>query len=559
MDQSNNFNNGYPAPDYNQQWQPQQFDNYQQQVPQVDTPVQTQPVEQPVPREEPTAEFDDKPAVQEDDAEDDIDAAVEANQQRIRSGERKVTGWDKVGLYFPLSSPEKTGEHLVAEQKTVTDDDPRLSDMSSDLMVLAEAIRAFTNSAELVTEALTKIAPETEVAKYLKERVDSFGINNAKVASRYLEQEGDTVLEGKDARKIFTILTGGMRRVTLWNSGITVTIRNLTLDQINKFLHELNHTDFQYGRQYGGLYYLFADLEISKYIVEKLFPTVICGSSFLEWRDTDKLLKVIKWQDFHVIVWALASMMYPNGANIRLICSEENCRHIEDETVDLAKMRLNNIKLINEKMVAHFASLRVKGQEFQNYQSIQQYQKDTGFERTVTFTYGSGDSEREVELTLRQASISDYLDVGTQYNAELARQTDLYDADKVSQYIAFTQYRCFSSWIKSFKITTDLKGKKKSFILNNFDENGDRIDNEDNRLAVQMILDEFQQYVPDFETKLKDYILSTKVSHIAFYYPECTKCHHKTENSYGGFIPYDPVQAFFILGFSKLMRATSRK
>lgn len=556
MDQ-NNYNNGYPQQSYpDNQWQPQQFNGYQQ-VPQVEEPVAV-PVAEEV-KEEPVAEFDDKkPTVQEEE-DFDADAAIENSRQKTRSGDQEITGWDKVSINIPLSSVEKTAEHFAEEQSTLKEDDPRLSNMGSDLMVLSEAIRSFTRSAELVTEALAKIAPADEVRNYLKERVDSFGINNAKVASRYLEAEGDTVLAGKDARKIFTILTGGMRRVTLWNSGITVTIRNLTLEQISKFLHELNHTDYQYGREYGGLYYLFADLEISKYIVEKLFPLVICGSSYKEWRDTDKLLKVIKWQDFHVILWALASMMYPNGANIKYVCSESECHHIEEQTVDLAKMRLNNTKLINDKMINHFASLRVKGQELQSYDTIAQYQKDTDLEKVISFTYGDEGAKRSVDVTMRQASVKDFVEVGTWYNAAMSRQIDLTDSDKVAQYIAVSQFRCFIPWIKSIKVTTNINGKDKSFILNNFDENDDRITDEDNQQAVQMVLDEFQQYVPNFAELVKDYILSTKISHIVFYYPECTACHHPVENSYGGFIAYDPVQAFFILGFSKLMRATSAR
>lgn len=560
MDQ-NGYNNGYPQQNYqdNQQWHPQQFNVYQQQAPQVEEqPVAPAPAVEEV-KEEQVAEFDDKKTVVQEDDDVDIDAVIDSSREKVRSGERETTGWNKVGIYLPLSSAEKTVNHFAEEQKTIKEDDPRLADVSSDLMVLSDALRSFTRSAELVTEALSKIAPANEVGKYLKERIDSFGINNAKVASRYLEDDGDTVLSGKDARKIFTILTGGMRRVTLWNSGITVTIRNLTLEQISKFLHELNHTDYQYGREYGGLYYLFADLEISKYIIEKLFPLVICGSSYKEWRDTDKLLKVIKWQDFHVILWALASMMYPNGANVKYVCSEPDCHHIEEQTVDLAKMRLNNVKLINDKMINHFASLRVKGQELQSYDTIAQYQRDTDLEKVISFTYGDEGAKRDVEVTLRQASVADMVDVGTVYNAEMSRQVDFTDPDKVSQYIAVSQFRCFTPWIRSIKVTTNINGKSKSFILNNFDDNNDRIEDEDNQQAVQMVLDEFQQYVPDFANQVKDYILSTKISHIVFYYPECTACHHPVENAYGGFVAYDPVQAFFILGFSKLMRATSAR
>lgn len=569
----NNFNGGFGEFNSRPTWQPKQFNVSgtqdaapQQELPQAQTSEgQVSPAFEHAPAPEvnkpevdETAEFDE-PAEKSNEVDEFLDD-VDSVRQQVRKGERQITGWDKVGIDIALSTPEKTAEHWQKLQREVkSEDDPALTDLGSALMTLTETVKTFTKSAELCVEAFKKIAPESELRNKLVEQVDNFGINKAKVAKKYSNETGDVVLSGAEAKKIFTIITGGMRRVTLWNSGITVTVRNLTLEQISRFLHELNHTSYQYGREYGGLYYAFADLEISRYIVERLFPLVICGSSFLEWRDTDKLLKVIKWQDFHVIVWTLASMMYPDGASIKYVCSEPNCEHIVEETVDLTKMRLNNVTMINDKMIAHFENLRVKGKEFHTYEDILQYQKDTNTERTIEFSYGSDDSLRKFEVTLRQASVSDYLSLGQSFNAEMSRVCNFDDEDKVMQYIAMTHYRCFTPWIKSIKSTVVINGKSTSFVVNNYNENGDRTTDVNEQETIQMCLDEFRQHSPDFADKVHDFIIGTKISHIAFYFPECPKCHHKVENGYGGFIPYDPVHAFFTLGFSKLMTGASAK
>ena len=568
----NNFNNGFGNFNAPSTWQPQQFpvngapsvspqpplhtpepEQPPVQVPQIQKPAEVKPE---VPEVDDTTEFDNQEETIPDT--DEFFDNVDESRRQIREGSREITGWDKVGIDIPLSTPEKTAAHWQKLQRNVkSDDDPALTDLGSDLMILTETVKTFTKSAELFVEAFKKIAPESELKNKLVEQVDSFGINKAKVAKKYSREEGDVVLSGAEAKKIFTIITGGMRRVTLWNSGITVTVRNLTLEQISRFLHELNHTSYQYGREYGGLYYAFADLEISKYIVERLFPLVICGSSYLEWRDTDKLLKVIKWQDFHVIVWTLASMMYPDGASIKYVCSE--CEHIVEETADLTKMRLNNTTLINDKMLTHFENLRVKGHEYHTAEDIVQYQKDTGLSRTVEFSYGDAENERKFEVVLRQASIADYLALGESYNAEMSRMCNFDDEDKVMQYIAMTHYRCFTPWIKSIKSTVIINGKPTSFVINNYDENDVRTTDVNEQETVQMCLDEFRQHAPEFADQMQDFIIGTKISHIAFYFPECPKCRHKVENGYGGFIPYDPVHAFFTLGFSKLMAGTSDK
>ena len=81
----------------------------------------------------------------------------------------------------------------------------------------------------------------------------------------------------------------------------------------------------------------------------------------------------------------------------------------------------------------------------------------------------------------------------------------------------------------------------------------------DAKSAAAGLLDEFQQNVDNFGDLIKDYILSTKITHIAFYYPECPDCHTVPATSYGGFIPYDPMNAFFSLGLTKLVRVASKQ
>ncbi len=71
------------------------------------------------------------------------------------------------------------------------------------------------------------------------------------------------------------------------------------------------------------------------------------------------------------------------------------------------------------------------------------------------------------------------------------------------------------------------------------------------------LLDDFQQYVPDFADKMKEYILDTKIQHICFYFPECPKCHTEPKTSYQGYIPYDPMHAFFTLALMKLLQGAS--
>ena len=71
---------------------------------------------------------------------------------------------------------------------------------------------------------------------------------------------------------------------------------------------------------------------------------------------------------------------------------------------------------------------------------------------------------------------------------------------------------------------------------------------------MDAILDEINVMYPKFADMMKDYITSTQISKIAFYYPECTKCHAVPELSNEGYLAYDPMYTFFILALRKRFR-----
>lgn len=482
------------------------------------------------------------------------DFEPEDTTAKVETKTKTMTGWDRVGLNIPLCSFEKTEAHARKVFDSLTDEDPRLLDMGSEFNSLSEAVRAFTGAASLLTEALEKVASKDKIKDTLQERVQSLGINKAKVSSKYKGTDSNLV-SGDEAKRVFTILTGGMRRITLWNSGITLSVKNISLDILNKFLNEMNHRDYQYGREYGGYYYLYADLEITRYVIERLLPLIVCGSNYVDWKDTEKLFKAISVQDYQVIMWTLASMMYPDGSPLKFICSNPDCGHIHEERVDLSKMRLNNVSLINDEMIQHFNTTTKR---YVTDEDLRNYRKISHLEKMIEFEYGDDEySLRKYRLVLRQPSLSDHVELGSRYNNELVKQVKATDIDAVRQYISCNQFRCYAPWIKSVELTKILDGKPVVFTIENYDDNNNQI--EENADTIQLILDEFQQNVYDFGDKIKDYILSTKISHIAFYYPECTECHTPIETGYGGFIPYDSVQAFFTLGLTKLIRATSKQ
>ena len=488
--------------------------------------------------------FEDSTKPQSDTSEFDITELTEEYKDDLNKGKVEVHGWESLGLSVPISSVEKLVKHGETMGKELGDKaTEELSNVGSDINAIMEASRSLTAAAKLLKEALEKV---TNLDKFAENK-SGHGLSKANIGKDYRDVEEKTVA-GDEALRIFTTLTGGVRKVTLWNSGFSIHIKNFSLDVLSSFLKEMNVRDYEYGKDYGGFYYQFADLSITTHIIERLLPLAITGSNYIDYKDTDKLCKAISFQDYPVILWALAAMMYPDGTLVKYICSEETCRHVEETRIDLEKLRLNNEDLINEDMrnfMADTAAKKVTDADLEKYRQL------ANLERDVEFEYGDVEEfKKKWKVTFKQCSLAEFMEVGEKFHKDLKARASITSREEVAQFIAYNQFQQYTPWIKSLTLTANVKGKIKTFTVEN---------NEASAETISAMLDEFMLNVPEFGNYVKNYILSTKISHIAFYYPKCTKCGHVPDNSYGGFIPYDPMQNFFTLGLTRLLRATSKQ
>jgi hypothetical protein len=207
--------------------------------------------------------------------------------------------------------------------------------------------------------------------------------------------------------------------------------------------------------------------------------------------------------------------------------------------------------MITDEMINHFKPNKEK-KGWVDDEDLAKYRELLNLNKPITFSYGDTDNQKRWKINLKQATLADFMQVGKEFNNDLSRQTKVTSREEVVQYISYNQYRCYKPWIESIELTRTIDGVDKTFVVEN-------TDSKENDKVINMLLDEFQQNVDNFGDLIKDYILSTKITHIAFYYPECPDCHTVPDTSYGGFIPYDPMNAFFSLGLTKLVRVASKQ
>ena len=522
-------------------------------------PVQEQKIETPVeqPKEEPknVPEELDNPeidvfggstagGVQPKDV--TVDSVLDAisETQTADDAQDRMTNTDKIGLSIPLSGVEDIDRFRSDEiLKHREDIQSIMNDATSNLQVASDALLNLTANRDLGEESLKRLGDHPE--EKLRDSISGLGDSQV-VLNNYKGKKFS--LDGASGYARLTALTGGMRRIFLWNSGFYVTLKNQTLMNLNNFYREVARQDYEYGREAGGYYYLYSHLDIAEFVVKTLLSNAICGSNYVFWQDQDKLLRAISLADFQVLLWGMATLMHPSGARTNFVCAEPECGHIQTEFVDLTKLHLLNTDLITDDMINYFKqNNKVDDAQLADYQNrlLKHLKKD------IEFEYGAGTSLKKWIVHCKQCSLYDWLEVGRDFNGELIKSVNIKRNAAVQEYLGYNIYRTFKPWIESVDLHLNIGGEESIGTIENTGTT-------DNNKSFTMILDEWQQHARDIDLKFRDYILDTSISRLAYYMPECPKCHKAPKTGSHGYVPYDPLRSFFILAFMRLLQATSQ-
>ena len=476
----------------------------------------------------------------------DIDAVLAEYKESVKnSDESRLRNVDKMTLSIPLTDADSIVEMSTdvitrAIAKGTSAFAAEMEDLTSDHAHVQQASNYYSAGNEVLKRCLEKI---TDLDSF-KNEIPGIREGTATVGRKHRDPNNPhKVFSGDEAYRIFATLTSGVRRVYLWNSGITLTLRNVKLRELDSYLEMVSDEKYEYGKLYGAWYYLFAGLSIDRHIIEQILPTAIISSNYKDWQDTDKLLSQISLQDYQVILWTLACLMYPTGTNVSYVCGNKNCQHVHTEHVDLGKLKYQRNELINDKMIEHFSKSIVDDKDLELYRTY------LNFDKSIEFDLNNSVADKvHFKINLKQSSLLDYLNVGKAYNAELNRQADVTNRDSVVRYITYNQNRCYRSWIKSIESTASVDGVTylEAVVENDSTGNNDK--------TIDNILDELQQHQNNFNKEIQDYIQSTKITHIAFHFEKCPNCGAEPTTSYHGYIPYDMTQAFFTLGRMKLLK-----
>lgn len=477
----------------------------------------------------PDATLDDDDAPDARNADDDFDSTLDTISN--------------ISICVPLGTAEemdKVSLETIAHSKSPN---PMRDDYEA--LRVGNARGAITPATDTYNDALklaAKKSPTGNLKEILVDRVDGIGDDPGHAPT---PADKEVNVRGYGGYIAMMTMTGGLRRVTLWNSGIQLRLRNPSIDQLITFQRSLDEMNDMYGANLGLPYYQFADALINGFIIDDFLPRVVTNSNTEFKNDWDMLKRYISYQDYQTILIGLLSMMYPNGIKTNFVCGNPSCRHQETLNFDLSKLHLLNRELIPQEAVQHFHR---KGKA--TAAQLDEYRKNLDLDRTITFSYPAEGATRKWKLQLQQCSLAQWTTAGRDYLHTLETM-DFRKEQDVRLFLSTTDIRMLKPWIATAETYMVRNGETYNYVIHN-----DGTD-EYAGMALDEVMQEWTICYPQIRQDIINYILGTRISHSAFYYPKCTQCGAPSNVATQGYVSYDALYGFFTLSQLKVMQTVS--
>lgn len=330
--------------------------------------------------------------------------------------------------------------------------------------------------------------------------------------------ENGAIIAEKDSFPMMMALIGGLRKVHLYNSGFWVVVRPPLTSELHTYYTRCNQESLAYGRIFGQLSYLPADIEISRAGFE-LFKSCIVNSNLDNWNVDDVLERNISSDDENTCLWALASLMYPEGAEIEYVCSNDKCHHIDRVTVDLAKIRYFDFsKLGAEALKFCHSTERRSDSDISNYKE------------NILKSHQSYEISNEWSVMVGSPSMQDMLTSKSNFVDDMTITLNLDDFENIDSFVKARYFKILSAWVSQVQYTNPSDGKKTYF-----------------NYALDKVVDALQLRYNNLPEIVINHMKKSKISYFCYSYNACPSCGSIPPSEIEGLIPCDVQQSFFTL------------
>lgn len=507
---------------------------------------------------EATLEFapDDAPTINESKPACTIDDILNSISESVNK-EINPSSADDLKMVIPLSTDDEITAKLLGDGMKMGLDvfSEKIKNPESYQYLLKVAMEYFSGQVFLMKNLLgkaEKIAEEksTNINDIFQRNVDGVGITTAKGIPSTVTKNKN--ISGKDALVAVASLMQGVKRIPLWNSGFYITIKTPGIKSLISYFNTVNTEGYDFGRETGAYYFMYADYKIKKAVLEQLLPVCLVGSNYRNWQNTTKLMKALSIHDYDVILNAFASMIYREGVNIKVVCAEDDCDYSEEILADLSKMRWVDTSKLTPEAISFMKSTETIG-----YSELQKYHEALGFNTIYKFkTKNKATGEYTYWcFDIVVANCNDHILHGEALHHDMLIDNSIPTDVDVKSFFSINHYRSYLPWIANVKCITEegytsesKKVEDKDII---FAISGTDLSNKETLLQI---LDMVQMEDTDFPEFIEDFILKTKITNISYYMDKCPKCNKVPSNSIKGFVPYDMQMHFFTMSLMRIWK-----
>lgn len=338
--------------------------------------------------------------------------------------------------------------------------------------------------------------------------------------------------------------------VPLWHSGFWVTIKTPDESSLLEFYRQVSEDKSVFSRTTYGLVFsnttTYIDKALANFCVSNIYQT----SLILD--EDEDILDYIKIQDLHVLFWALACSVWPNGFNYQRACikNPKECSYILSEKLDLKKLQWTDTRALTPRQIKH---MEARGSESMTKESIELYVSDflNNSDKKVSLN-------ESVSVVFKACTVNDHLITGQKWLSDIEerfagallkdekeRATYLFNQAKASSMRQYTHF------VKHF--------------ITHYDDNDESItDSEEDIEATLNILSESDDYRNKFMGEQAKYIDQITMSLVAIPTYKCPNCNaeqtidREGRKSFSALIPIEANQVFFTLLVQKLGRVEMR-
>lgn len=351
--------------------------------------------------------------------------------------------------------------------------------------------------------------------------IDGTTYKDKKTAQSQLNKlENGAIIDSKDSFALAMALIGGVRKVHFYNSGFWVTVRPPLIRELHTYYTRCGQNAVEYGRIFGQLSYLPADIEIARAGLD-LFKGCIMGSNLENCKLDDTFERNLSIADEDTYLWALASLMFPEGTEIEYVCSNENCHHVDRVNIDLAKLRFFD-----------YSRLGVDALKFCHSSNRRSEADIIDYKNNILRTSEIYPIDDEWSVKLSEPTLYDTLKAKSDFVDEMSETLQLSDYNEIDNYISARYFKILAPWVSQISYTRRSDGKRVYF---------------NDRYGIDKIVDALQlkfDNLPEIVTKHKN---STKISYYCYSYTKCPNCGSVPPSEIEGLIPCDMQQSFFTL------------